>query len=96
MINISNSSIKKQIFDEAILLICFGYNLDYLQSCLIKVKEANIIKSDLAISFIGIISAKNVFVWVISKRFIFVGNTSAKDTYIDIGLSDIGSWLSIK
>lgn len=45
---------------------------------------------------IGVIFARNVFVWGVSGRPVFQKGVSARGIYVDIGLSSISSWLLIK
>lgn len=63
MINISDSSIKKQISDEAATLACSKYFLGCPRPHLTKAKEAKIAEGNLATYFIGGISAGVPFIW---------------------------------
>lgn len=62
LINKSNLFTKKKMFDEIIILAYFRYFLDYLQLFLIRARDAKIAESDLAVSFIKVIFAGNIFV----------------------------------
>lgn len=81
LINISDSSIQKQIFNGVAILAYSKYFLGCLQPCLTGARETKLAEDDLAACSIKGISTGDVFIWSI---------------YINAGLSNINSWLSIK
>ena len=91
-----NSSIKKQVFDGAAILAYSGYFLGCPRPCLTRVREVKIAEDDLAAGSIGIISAGDVSIWGVFEKAVSARSASIESTYIDTGLSGIGSWLSIK
>lgn len=78
------------------MLACSRYFLGCPWPCLTGARKAKVADGDLAMVFIKVIFTWSISIWDVSKGFISVKDTSARDTCIDIGLSDIGSWFLIK
>lgn len=91
LINKSNLSITKQIFDRATIFAYSRYFLGCLQLCLTEARKTKIAKSNLAVDSIKIIFIESIFIWDIFTKVVFT-----EGIYISIRLSGIGSWLSIK
>ena len=89
LIKISDLSIRKLIFDRAVILACFRNFLGYARVCLISAMEPKIAKSDLVSCYIWGISARGVFVWYISLGAVSVKDTSAEGICENAGLSSI-------
>lgn len=77
--------------DKVAILAYFEYFLGCPQPCLTKARETKIIKSDLAMGFIGVILAGSASVKVISMGITFTGGAC-----VGARLPDTGFWLSIK
>ena len=96
LIKISDLSIRKQISDETAMLAYFKYFLSYLRLYLTKTKEAKAADINMVAYFIGGTSVWVVSIWSVFSGVVSVEGAFAECTYVDVGLSSIDFWLSIK
>lgn len=80
----------------AAILAYFRYFLGHPWLYLTRAREVKIAESDLATGFIEIISAGKVSIWNISRGLISAKGAFAWGFCVNVGLSDIDSWLLIK
>lgn len=89
LINISNSFIKKQISDRAVMLAYSKYFLACLRFCLTRARKGKGTEDDWTIGFIWDIFAGIIFVANVFAEAVFTEATFTENTFISVKLSNI-------